>query len=91
MNWWMAEAMELSQARAPLMTDEHALDLADDLYKACAEFQTPAIAVARFFAAMPKGWNAPPVEAPAACQLPRTPRALGVMGHSPSNASRSAS
>jgi len=54
---WIAEAMELAQRRAPLLTDAQVHDLADDLYKACADFHSPYEAVSRFFAAMPGGWN----------------------------------
>jgi len=58
MEWWIAEAMELVQARAPMLDDEHAHDLADDLYRAWPD-ETPAVAVSKFFRVMPKGWNAP--------------------------------
>ena len=34
MEWWIATPMVLAQARAPLLTDEHACDLADDLFRA---------------------------------------------------------
>ena len=57
MKLWMAEAMELAQQRAPLLDDEHARDLADDLYRAWPD-ETPAVAVSKFFRVMPKGWNA---------------------------------
>ena len=59
MEWWVAEAMELAQTRAPLLTDEHAHDLADDLYRAWPD-HSPADAVAKFFEFMPVGWNADP-------------------------------
>lgn len=59
MEWWKATAMELLQARAPQLTDEHALDLADDLSRTWPD-GTPAEAVQKFFAVMPQGWNAAP-------------------------------
>ena len=78
MNDWMAEAARLSSLLAPRMTADHALELADDLYRACSDFCTPGEAVARFFAVMPKGWNASPaangeltaVESEKPCKLP---------------------
>lgn len=49
---WIAEAMDLLQGKVPVMTDEHALDLADDLYKVCAD-EPVRLAVMRFFLALP--------------------------------------
>lgn len=63
MNDWMAEAERLARLRAPCIDDQHAHELADDLYKACSEFHSPAEAVRRFFAAMPPGWKALPTTA----------------------------
>jgi hypothetical protein len=51
---WIAEAMDLLQEEVPVMTDEHAKDLADDLYEVCGT-QPVQLAVMRFFCAMP-GW-----------------------------------
>jgi hypothetical protein len=48
MEWWLATAMDLAQERAPLLTDEHANDLADNLYRAWPD-DTPAVAVDKFF------------------------------------------
>ena len=59
MDWWIAEAMELAQQRAPLLDDSHAEDLADDLQRAWPD-DTPAEAVAKFFSVMPPGWKARP-------------------------------
>lgn len=59
MDWWIAEAMELAQQRAPLLDDSHAEDLADDLQRAWP-VDTPAEAVAKFFSVMPPGWKAAP-------------------------------
>ena len=58
MDWWIAEAMELAQQRAPLLDDSHAEDLADDLQRAWPD-DTPAEAVATF-SVMPPGWKAHP-------------------------------
>ena len=55
MDWWKATVMDLAQQRAPLMTDEHAQDLADDLYRAWPD-ETPGQAVAKFFRVMPPDW-----------------------------------
>lgn len=63
MNAWMTEAVRLAYLQAPRLTPKHACDLADDLYKACAEFRTPDEAVGGFFASMPSGWNALPAQA----------------------------
>ena len=57
MDWWIAEAMELAQQRAPGLDDEHAQDLADDLFRAWPE-DTPEKAVSKFFGFMPQGWKA---------------------------------
>lgn len=57
---WIAQAMDLLQEVLPVMTDDHALDLADDLYGTCGE-QPPRLAVMRFFAALPS-WT-PSIEA----------------------------
>lgn len=57
---WIAQAMDLLQDVLPVMTDEHARDLADDLYGTCGQ-QPPRLAVARFFNALP-GWK-PSLEA----------------------------
>ncbi|MGY4829264.1 hypothetical protein ACVNIS_11850 [Sphaerotilaceae bacterium SBD11-9] len=59
MNDWMAEAERLVRQRAPLLSVEHARDLADDLYRAWPD-NTPAEAVAKFFRVMPRGWNVGP-------------------------------
>jgi len=56
MEWWMAEAMELAQQRAPLLDDEHAQDLADDLYRAWPD-DMPAVAVSKFFRVVGPGWK----------------------------------
>ena len=56
MDQWMTEAVRLTLHRAPLLTDEHAQDIADDLRRAWPE-RSPAEAVAWFFAFMPQGWN----------------------------------
>jgi hypothetical protein len=55
-GFWIAEAMELCQRRAPGLSDGHALDLADDLYRAWPDDE-PAEAVAKFFFVMPNGWK----------------------------------
>jgi hypothetical protein len=56
-EWWIAEAMELAQQRAPGLDDEHAADLADDLQRAWPD-STPAAAVDKFFAiVVPLGWK----------------------------------
>ena len=52
---WIAEAMDLLQEVVPVMTDEHARDLADDLHGTCSA-DPPRLAVLRFFNAMP-GWT----------------------------------
>lgn len=52
---WIAQAMDLLQDVLPVMTDEHARDLADDLYGTWVQ-QPPKLAVARFFNALP-GWK----------------------------------
>jgi hypothetical protein len=62
MREWMAEAERLARQRAPLLTVEHARDLADDLYRAWPD-NTPSEAVAKFFRVMPSGWNALPPQA----------------------------
>jgi len=56
MSDWIAEAERLAGSRAPLLTEEHARDLADDLQRAWPE-RSPAEAVGYFFAFMPPGWN----------------------------------
>ncbi len=56
-EWWIAEAMELAQQRAPGLDDTHAADLADDLLRAWPE-DTPVQAVEKFFSIMPPGWKA---------------------------------
>ncbi|HET7794283.1 MAG TPA: hypothetical protein VFL64_12950 [Rhizobacter sp.] len=66
MNDWMSEAERLVRQRAPLLSVEHARDLADDLYRAWPD-NTPAEAVAKFFRVMPRDWNAGP---PAAANTP---------------------
>lgn len=52
---WIAEAMDLLQEVVPVMTDEHALDLADDLYGSCGD-KPARLAVMRFFNWFP-GWT----------------------------------
>ena len=52
---WIAEAMVLLQEYVPVMTDEHAMDLADDLYGTCGD-EPARLGVARFFQALP-GWT----------------------------------
>ena len=59
MEEWLTQVERLSLERAPGMTTEHARDLADDLHRAWPE-SAPCEVVARFFAMMPKGWNAAP-------------------------------
>lgn len=61
MDQWTAEAMNLAKTRAPTLDDEHAADLADDLYRAWFGFGwSPAKAVAWFFAFMPRDWEPQP-------------------------------
>jgi len=63
MNTWINEAAFQAKLHAPQLTDEHALDLADDLYRQCAATEStwsPAKAVAWFFAFMPAGWPTAP-------------------------------
>jgi hypothetical protein len=55
MEWWIAEAMELAQQRAPLLDDEFAADLAENLQHTWPD-HTPAEALAKFFSVMPAGW-----------------------------------
>jgi hypothetical protein len=59
MEDWVTQVERLSRERAPGMTAQHARDLADDLYRAWPE-STPEEVVAKFFAFMPRGWNAAP-------------------------------
>jgi hypothetical protein len=56
MEWWLATAMDLAQERAPLLTDEHANDLADNLYRAWPD-DTPAVAVDKFFRIVGPTWK----------------------------------
>ena len=51
-GFWIAEAMELLQARAPEMSDELALDTAHNI-EAAWPYDEPAVAVEKFFHAMP--------------------------------------
>lgn len=51
---WIAQAMDLLQEVLPVMTDEHARDLADDLHGTCGD-KPARLAVMRFFDALP-GW-----------------------------------
>ena len=56
MNIWMTDAKRLALLRAPHLTEEHAWDVADDLFRAWPE-RSPAEAVGYFVAFMPPGWN----------------------------------
>lgn len=63
MNAWMREAASLAQARAPQLDDEHACELAEDLYLQCLDW-SPADAVGWFLNLMPRGWPEPTEEGP---------------------------
>ncbi|MGY4828205.1 hypothetical protein ACVNIS_06485 [Sphaerotilaceae bacterium SBD11-9] len=53
---WLSEAARLAKQRAPQMTDQHAQEMAGDLYRAWPE-RSPGAAVALFFAFLPPGWK----------------------------------
>lgn len=61
MNHWMKEAECLLRERAPLLTEAHARELADDLYRAWPE-DPPQLAIAKFFHEVPRGWNTVPAK-----------------------------
>lgn len=54
-GFWIAEAMELLQARAPEMSDELALDTANNIQAAWPDVEPP-LAVLRYFDSMPLAW-----------------------------------
>jgi hypothetical protein len=58
MNNWMDEAARLLKARAPLLTDKHASELAGDLYSSWPD-DTPTLALTKFFRDTPIDWKRP--------------------------------
>lgn len=61
MKNWMTEAARHTLRRAPLLTADHAREIAGDLYRAWPN-DTPAVAVAKFFRAVPTDWKRHPLE-----------------------------
>lgn len=59
MNRWTNEAARALQERAPLLTDAHARELAEDLYTAWPD-GPPRLAIAKFFREIPLGWKTEP-------------------------------
>lgn len=59
MNEWLTQAARLLKARAPLLIDKHAEEIAFDLYVAWPD-DKPAIALAKFFREVPLDWKAAP-------------------------------
>jgi len=61
MNKWMNEAARFLIARAPLLSDHHADEIARDLYVAWPD-DTPRVALAKFLRDVPIDWRQPRVD-----------------------------
>lgn len=58
MDEWLKETARLLKVWAPLLTDNHADEIAHDLYVAWPD-DTPSIALAKFLREVPVDWKAP--------------------------------